>query len=168
MKLKTDDKRGIAVVAMMVVIIAVVIGGLVFTVKHQAGPAAKGIAPSSAPAVDPESLPDAKPVKYYSAGSLWKATTDKGLVCNPFKTIKNATNGSIDMGGCNDFAVIYSIYANEEDTQNAPTVLYTVGGGPVYMVLGPNWSINCDSLDIAYRIATETNGELVKIEMESK
>lgn len=118
----------------------------------------------SAPSASPTASPQA--VKYYTSLQLLQQLGAKdGFLCEGYQPIPNPLNDAIDMAGCKDYHLIISIYANEEDTQNAPTNLYTVGNGtqPVYMVIGPNWSVNCDLESDCAEVQRAIQGEYVKL-----
>lgn len=105
-----------------------------------------------------------EPIKYYASKQLADTLDAGGFACKDFKTIPNAINSSIDMGSCVDGDVVISIFATAEATQLAPTDLYTTINGlqPIYVVIGPNWMINCG--EMCAQIADITHGEHIMIE----
>jgi hypothetical protein len=115
--------------------------------------------------VEPSAVPS-EAVKYYAATQIASALTAGGIECGTFATIHPLTE-ALDMGSCQEGSLVISIFASSEDTQAAPTNLYTLMDGtePIVMILGPNWAINCDVPDCD-GIANVLHGEMIRLSVE--
>lgn len=84
--------------------------------------------------------------KYYAASQIAQVLTKTGFACNDFEAIPDSMNGAIDMGSCNAGNIVISIYATQQEAETQPTYLHTLLDGlqAVQMVVGPNWTVNCD------------------------
>jgi hypothetical protein len=164
--MKKSTKWNLGVAASVVLFTGTIVGALILTAPH-AKHRTTFVTPTPTVSTSPTPTTDPSPSKYYAASQLWMALTNKGFACDGFKSIDKPQNNSISMGGCDNFAVVISIYANEDDTQEAPTDLYSLSDGtePVYMVLGPNWSVNCDDLNMASMVEQDLGGDLIRIEV---
>ncbi|HYN93769.1 MAG TPA: hypothetical protein VES42_07960 [Pilimelia sp.] len=142
-----------------------------FAGSHPAHRNARPVHPSpgdNSPTADHAREPatDRGAARYETLHDLIAALEASGVRClgyEPILALRGAVaRASCDMGAGN---IVVSVYATSAETEeHVPTIAGVLSGvADVHMVVGPNWTVNCDSADQRERIAAATGGRQVHI-----
>ena len=128
---------------------------------------------STAKSVPTEPTPSISPTaKVYSTNQDLAADLNaQGVPCTNYEDVGSITR-AIQLGNCNfssDNELVLSIYANAVDAADSPNNLLrfwielTGETTDIHMVVGPNWSINCDNVaEYCQEISDKLHGRLVQ------
>lgn len=159
--------RAVPVLIGVVVVLVLAVAGLAVVLLQRSSerkPAASSVAaPTTAAAATPTK---AAAEEYGSAQRLAGDLNTAGIACLKFEQIPDAT-GALDRGSCYVLAeeVGVGIYASHEEAAGTPAYLAALmeGVSDVDVVVGGNWSLNCDSADLCKRIEHDFGGTYVHI-----